>query len=262
MKKLLRVGIVGCGAIGSKIAEAVVNNFNKDAKLAAVCDINRKNVTKLQRRVKSKVKNVCLNELVKRSDLVIEAASKDISAKIAAKAVSKGKDVLVMSVGGLLGRDDILANARKRRVSIYLPSGAICGLDGLRALGFSKIKSVTLTTRKPVRSLPARFSNIKKETIIFKGSASEAVKKFPKNINVAATLSLAGLGARRTRVRIIASPKYRRNMHEIEIESDAARLLTRTENVPSPDNPKTSYLAVLSAIATLAQIFDNVRIGT
>ncbi|MCM8781346.1 MAG: DUF108 domain-containing protein [Candidatus Omnitrophica bacterium] len=85
---------------------------------------------------------------------------------------------------------------------------------------------------------------------------------FPQNINVAATLSLAGIGSKNTIVRIIASPQTTRNIHQIEIESEAGRIVTRTENTVHPDNPKTSYLAVLSAVATLRDILESIRIGT
>ena len=261
MRKL-KVGIVGCGAIGSIIAKTIETKFAKNASLAGICDTNPDNIRKLQAKLKKNVPSFKLESLIKKSNFIIEASSAAVSAQIVKKAVSCGCDVLVMSVGGLLGKERIFSYARKKGVSIYFPSGAICGLDGLKALALSDIKKITLTTRKPVRSLPERFSNIKKETTIFKGGVKEAVKKFPKNINVAAALSLAAGGVGNIAVRIIASPEYRRNMHEIEIISSAGRIVARTENIPTPDNPKTSYLAVLSALATLKQVFDPVKIGT
>ncbi len=106
------------------------------------------------------------------------------------------------------------------------------------------------------------LDSIKKEKVIFEGTADKAVKAFPKNINVSAVLSLAGVGAKRTKVRIICSPGSRRNIHEIEAKGEFGRISVKTENVPSPDNPKTSYLTALSAIATVKGIIDGVRIGT
>lgn len=263
MPRKLKIGIVGCGAIGSRIAKAVTKDFGARARLVALCDTDKNKAEKLKNKLKDNKIVVCsLDKLIRLSGLVVESASVGISAQVAEKVISQGKDILVMSVGGLLERQDILQKARKRNASVYLPSGGICGLDGLKAAAISKIKKITLTTRKPVKSLPNYFSKIKRETLIFKGNASDAVRKFPQNINVAATLSLAGLGAKMTFVRIIASPGINRNIHEVEIESDSGRIFTRTENVQSPDNPKTSYLASLSAIATLKQIFDAVKIGT
>jgi aspartate dehydrogenase len=106
------------------------------------------------------------------------------------------------------------------------------------------------------------LEEIKEDTLLFCGSAEEAVRHFPQNINVAAVLSLAGLGEKNTQVKIIASPGVNKNIHEVAIVSDAAVISTRTENVLHPDNPKTSFLAVLSAIATLKQILQPVQIGT
>ncbi|MFQ5680533.1 MAG: aspartate dehydrogenase domain-containing protein [Candidatus Omnitrophota bacterium] len=260
--KLLQIGIVGCGAIGGYLARAIQRDFSARARLRAVCDVERKNAEALNRRLAKRAKVVCLDALIAVCDLVIEAASANASADIVVRCVAAKKDVLVMSVGGLLGREDIFARARRRGVSIYLPSGAVVGLDGLRAAAETKIKSVRLTTRKPLKSLPQRFGNIRKETVIFQGTAKAAIKKFPRNINVAVTLSLTGLGAQKTRVRIIADPRCRRNTHEIEIISDAARIWARAENLPLPDNTKTSRLAALSAVAVLRQIFDSVKIGT
>jgi aspartate dehydrogenase len=187
------------------------------------------------------------------------------------RTVSAGKDVMIMSTGGLLENPGILRTAEKKGSKVYLPSGAVCGLDGIKAARIGKIRSLTLTTRKPARGLLGApyivkkgidLKRIKKETTIFSGSATEAVKAFPKNINVSATLSLAGLGAKKTRVRIITSPKYRSNTHEVELIGSSGRIYTRCENVPSSENPKTSMLAAFSAIATLKGIVESVKIGT
>ena len=154
---------------------------------------------------------------------------------------------------------------------VYLPSGAVCGIDGLKSCRAGSIYSVTLTTRKPPRGLEGapylkekniRLSDIKGETVIFDGTAREAIKGFPQNVNVCAALSLAGIGADKTRVRIMTSPEYTKNIHEVRIEGDSGNISTRTENVPSKANPKTSQLAVFSAIATLEGIAKSVRVGT
>jgi len=100
------------------------------------------------------------------------------------------------------------------------------------------------------------------ETLLFEGSASKAVKAFPANVNVAATVSLAGIGFERTKVRVVADPSLSRNVHELTVEGEFGTFFTRVENLPSPDNPKTSYLAALSAISTLKQILSSVQIGT
>lgn len=270
-KKRLKVGIVGCGSIGGLLARACEKGLKDKVTIAGICDMDRERASSLKRKLGTGAPVLSLERLIKRSDLVVEAASAGASAEIAKKAISCGKDIMVMSTGGLLGKAGLFREAARKGCRVYIPSGAICGLDGVKAAAMGRIRSVTLTTRKPSRGLEGApyikrrkidLKAIKKEKLIFKGSANEAVKAFPKNINVSAVLSLAGIGARKTRVRIIVSPKSSRNVHEIELEGDFGRAHMRCENVPSRDNPKTSMLASLSAIATLRGIVESVRIGT
>jgi len=167
--------------------------------------------------------------------------------------------------------EEAFAMARSKNANLYIPSGAIAGIDGLEAAMIGGVTSVRLTSRKPPESLAdspyvrekgLRLSEFTGETLLFEGSAREAVKAFPFNINVAATLSFAGLGLDQTQVRIITGPGTTMNIHEIEVEGVFGRMVTRTENIPSPQNPKTSFLAVLSACALLNEILNPVKIGT
>ena len=167
--------------------------------------------------------------------------------------------------------EKLLKKAGDNGVRVYIPSGALCGVDGLKSASVGRIDSVTLTTRKPPRGLEGApyikekdidLAGITGETVIFEGSVEDAIRGFPQNINVSAALSLAGLGAKKTRVKIVTSPSYTKNIHEVEIIGEAGRIFTRTENIPSKSNPKTSELAVFSAIATLSGITNTVRVGT
>lgn len=266
-----KVGIIGCGTIGRKLAMAIEGQFSKQADLAAVCDVDERRVEGLVGKLRRKPKIASVDQVIQLSDLVVEAASMSVSAEIVSKCLAAGKDVLVMSCGGLLGRPDLLEEARKKNVRVYIPSGAISGLDGVKGAAMGRIEKVTLTTRKPPRSFEGApyvvkrqidLDGIKEETVLFEGPAEEAIKEFPKNVNVAASLSLAALGGQKTRVRVVADPKVSRNTHEIELEGEFGRLVCRTENVPSPDNPRTSALAGLSALAVLKGVLDPVRIGT
>ena len=179
---------------------------------------------------------------------------------------------MIMSVGGILQHyKELLILAKEKNARVFIPSGAICGLDGLKAASCGKINKVTLTTKKPPQAFlgspyllkrKIRLDNIKEDTVLFEGNALTAIRAFPQNINVAATISIAGIGPEDTTVRIVASPHITRNIHEIEIESESGIISTRTENVIHPDNPKTSYLAVLSAQAALRQILEPIKIGT
>ena len=272
-KTKLKIGIVGCGAIGSSLAKEIAVNFRDRAILSALYDIMPEKAQSLSRKItkNTKLSVGSLGTLIKKSDLVIEASAAAAAWEIARKAVSAGRKVMVMSVGGMVGHlDGLLAQAAKNNTQAYFPSGAISGIDALKAADIAGVKKVLLTTRKHpfafsgVEYVEKKFklSGLKKDKVLFFGSASKAIKYFPQNINVAAILGLAGIGMRKTKVRIIASPFVTKNIHEILIESKAAKIFTRTENILHPQNPKTSFLAVLSAIATLKQILEPVKIGT
>ena len=269
--KRLKIGIVGCGAMGTRIAEACLTKLKFAVELAAVCDIDDNKIAALNGYLKKRVRALKLDGLIKKVDLVVESSSASVSGTIVAKCIKDNTNCLVMSVGGLLGREALLKKAAAKGVKIYIPSGAVSGIDALKAAGCGKIAAVTLTTRKPPKGLegaPYLVNNgidvyaITKETVLFDGSARDAVKGFPANVNVSAVLSLAGIGAGRTKVRIVTSPHYKSNIHEVEITGDSGTITTRTENVPSKANPKTSALAIYSAIATLEEVVKSVRIGT
>ena len=273
MKKKLKIGIVGCGAIGSSLAKAVAKNFRSQAEVSALYDIDQNKAEILSSSIsRKKLTTENIEKLITKSDLIIEAASAKSSWEIAQKALSRGRDIMIMSVGGVVNNFIQLRKlAVKNSCKVYIPSGAISGIDALKGASIGKIKKVTLTTRKNplsfsgveyVKKKGIDLAKIRKDKVLFSGSAKEAVRFFPQNINVAAILSIAGIGQDKTKVRIVASPQTKKNIHEIEIEAKAARLFTRAENILHPDNPKTSYLAVLSAIATIKGILEPVKIGT
>ena len=216
------------------------------------------------------------NELGERRDvqLIIEAASQEAVRQYALGVIREGKDLMVMSTGALLDENllrKIIGLARRYKRKVYVPSGAIVGLDNIKSAALEKIESITLTTTKPPTSFEGApyikqkgidLSSIKEPMILYEGPAREAVKLFPRNVNVAASLSLAGIGADRTYVKIIADPHARGITHEIRVKGAFGELVTRTINRPFPDNPKTSYIAALSAIATLRRISGYLNVGT
>ncbi len=270
----LRIGIVGCGAIGGSLAGIISKKYSRKAEVRGLFDIDHKKAVLLAKKQglnKRLVKNN-LNKLISGCDLVFEATCAGYSWKLCRQVLPRGRDIMIMSVGGIAGHiGELLVLADKYNRRVYVPSGAISGVDALKAAACAGIKKVTLITTKPVKafeSVPFVRKNkinlkaIKTEKVIFDGNAIEAVKNFPQNINVAAVLSLAGMGLKKTRVRIVASSRLKKNIHEIEIISDAAVIRTRTENIAHPDNPKTSFLAVLSAEAVIKQILSPVKIGT
>jgi len=273
MAKLLKIGIVGCGAIGCSLAQALMSDFSHRAILVSCYDVDIEKAYRLASKFDNKkLAALNLDDLINKVDLVIEATKADSAFEIAQKAISASKDTLIMSVGGIIQHfKELKVLAEEKNVKVFIPSGAICGIDGLKAVSLGKINKVILTTKKPPKAflgvpylLKKKISleHIKDDTVLYEGNALSAIKAFPQNINVAATLSIAGLGPENTIVRIVASPNITKNIHEIEIESEAGKITARTENVVHPDNPKTSYLAVLSAVATLKQIIEPIKIGT
>ncbi len=268
---MLRVGVVGCGAIGSEIARAIDAGLVR-AVLVGIHDVRHGAAAELARSLDHPTRVLPLNDLVEAAQLVVEATAKDAAPPVMRAALERGRDVMVLSAGGLLGCvDEMCALAETRGARIYVPTGAIAGLDALRAAAVARLDRVALTTRKPPRGLAGAphvtaaridLAGIREPTAIFTGSAREAVPAFPANVNVAAALSLAGIGADATRVQVVADPTNDRNVHEIEAEGAFGRLAIRVENVPSPSNPKTSYMAALSAIALLRRLTATLVVGT
>lgn len=269
MKK--RISIIGCGAIGTEVGLAIKERFNGVAELVAVCELSDERKTLFERALSCQVPSKSLIECVEASDFVIECAEAQIVPQLLKQAAMLKRDVMVLSVGGVFYEPQILEEVQSQGIRVYIPSGAIGGIDLLKAANVGKIYSVEIMTKKPIEALQGApylkqanidLDSILGEKIIFEGKAVDAVKAFPKNVNVAATLSLAGIGPERTRVRIATSRTLKKNIHEIVIEGEFGRAVFTIENEPSRKNPKTSQLATFSAIAMLDEIFRGVVIGT
>lgn len=266
---VLRIGIVGCGAIGTQLAKAVAGKKLSGLRLAGVHDIDPLRARRLAKGLRPAPAVLDLPALAKASDLLVEAAGMAAVPAVARAALADRKHLLVMSVGALL-QEPWLERFRRVGGRLYYPSGAIAGLDGLRAAAAGGLRRVTLTTRKPPQSLAGApyFSvrgkdpaAITSATTIFRGTAREAVRLFPANINVSAAVSLAGLGPEKTRVCIIADPAVKRNIHTLTAEGVFGKLCATVENRPSADNPKTSCLAIFSALALLRSIQADLSPG-
>jgi len=267
----MKVGIAGCGAIGSEVALAVSDGRITGFSLGGLYDVDEEQARKLLTRLKKPCPLMDLDTLIKASDFIFEATNKSSMPAIAAKALDSGKDILVMSVGGLVDRPDLLEIAKSKGVNLHLPSGAICGIDGVLAAREAGLDMVQITTTKHPRSLQGSpyliknnisLDNLEKPKTLFEGSAREAIAGFPSNVNVSITLSFAGIGIDRTKVRIVADPECRKTRHEVVAEGSFGTIKSVTEGITSQNNPRTSYLAILSAMATLRSIADKVHIGT
>jgi len=265
-----RVAIIGCGNIGGELAAAVDRGVIK-ARLTSLYDVVRSKCTELAARL-SREKPVVAESieemLAAKPDIVVEAASQAAVREHGLKILLAGADLMIMSVGALLDeelRSRLEEASRKTGARIHIPSGAIGGLDAVRALRLAGIDKVTLRTRKPPAALKnasgaagVKLEELRRPEILFRGPASKAVKLFPANVNVAATLTL--MSGVEPIVEVIADPTASGNIHEIIIESKASKIKIQVINKPSPANPKTSYLAVLSAVEALRSLASEERI--
>lgn len=268
---MVRVGLIGCGTIGSQLARAIQSTYRHTARIVALHDAQPTHAVALQRQLRPHPPICSLPTLIRKSQLVLEAASAQVSGHVVRQSLRAHRDVLVMSVGGLLNDRTWRRMARRSRGRVYIPSGALAGLDGVKAMAVGTIRSISLTTRKPPRALSAspyvqrkrlRLDRLTRPSVIFEGSPRDVVKAFPQNTNVAACLALAcGASASRVRIRVVADPTIRANVHELQVSGDCGNVRCRIQSRPST-NPKTSEIAVRSAVATLGRIFDSVMIGT
>lgn len=256
----MKIGIMGCGSIASTLVKFKLEG-KLNVELAYFFDLSLDNAATLAKKVNAEASQ-SLDDLIQNSDLILESASQTAVRESVPQILKSGTDVIIMSVGALMDekfRTELESIAKENNAKIYLPTGAITGIDTVKAAKMGEIKSVSLITRKPPLSLGMEFEGDEEQTL-FEGKASEAVKVFPKNINVSSTLSLAsGIDAD---VKIIADPKVTKNTHEIHLKGTFGELITRTSNVSSPDNPKTSLLAAFSAASLLNKLSDTIQIGS
>lgn len=271
MSQNLKVGIVGLGAIGLEIAKTIDSKKLPNMSLVSV---SSRDLTKAQNKLeslKSKPKLTNIDETVILSDIIIESAPAAIFDEIAEAAIEAGKIFIPASVGALLPRMHLIDRAKETGAKIIVPTGALIGLDAVRAAAEGKVESITLKTRKPPTGLAGAphliendisVENLTEPKLVFEGTARDGARGFPANVNVAAALSLAGIGPDRTTLQIWADPSVDRNMHTIEVEADSARFTMTIENIPTEENPKTGKITALSLIATLRRLTAPLVSGT
>ena len=266
----MRIGILGAGSIGATLARAV-DDKKVAARLVAMADQDAERAQKLVSSLRNSVPVVPIDRLVEMSDLVVEAASQAAVPLIVPLCLAQRKSMLVLSVGALLGKDEWLRQAAEQGSGFYVPTGAILGLDAVKAASLGAIYSAQLSSRKPIAALrDAKFvlekgiklDELTADTVILEGPAEEVCRAFPATSNVAAALQLALGSSARLHVKILASPTLKRNVHEIMVDGEVGTLRMSAENLPMESNPRTSKVAAFSAIALLQQITRSVRIGT
>lgn len=253
----MKVGIIGCGAIANIITTSIVPEGN-DIEIAYFFDKDIERAENLAS-LAGGVAVLDFEDMLKDVDLVLECASPDSVKYFAPIILEKGIDMIIMSIGAFMDTDfftQVLKIAKENNAKIHLPSGAVVGLDGIKAVAKFGLKEVNLVTRKSPKSLG---KDIDTEEVLFEGKASEAVKAFPLNINVAATISMAC--NKDIDVKIIVDPNVDRNVHEITAKGDFGEFKTITMNYPCAANPKTSMLAALSAIRLLKSFNETISVG-
>jgi len=260
-------GIVGCGSIGTEVAKAVAHG-ETGATLSGLWDADSEAAGKLAGSLDPRPGVMEPRELAAVSTLVAECASVSAVAPLVDICIESGTDLMVMSVGGLTLEH--FERFRESGSTLYIPSGAIAGLDALQAYA-GNIETLTLTTRKPPAGLKGAkyledkdidLDSLDGPRVIFEGPPSEAIKHFPKNVNVSTALALASSMGDNIAVKLVADPAASSNIHEISLVSPLGSIGITVQNRPSPSNPKTSALAYMSAIATLKKIFSSVKMGT
>lgn len=259
----MNIGIIGTGNIATYLLEQVnINKAANERKITAVFGRNQQAGRRLSEQFGVDFHTDIHEFLATPIDLVVEAATVEAAALYVKEVVTRQKDLVVSSIGVFKDAaflNEVKAMAESGGTQIFLPAGAIGGLDVLQsAKAAGGLERVQLTTRKSPGSLGIRADQ---ERVIFEGSAYGAVEKFPKNVNVAMTLALAGIGVEKTKVRIIVDPAVERNTHTIEAEGNFGKLQLQVENNPMPSNPKTSLLAALSILAVLQNTGGAIRIG-
>jgi aspartate dehydrogenase len=265
----LRVALAGFGAIGGVLA-ARLDQGIPGLRLMAV-SARDPDKARARMTLARPVPVLPLAELCAHAEVVVECAPAAVFREVAEPTIEAGRMLMPASVGQLLEHDDLIARAERTGARIIVPTGALLGLDAVRAAAEGTIHSVTMVTRKPPQGLAGApwleahgiaLDGLTRPQKVFEGSAREGARGFPANVNVAVALSLAGIGPDRTRLEIWADPSVVRNTHRIMVEADSARFQMTIENVPSEDNPRTGKITALSMIAALRALRATLKVGT
>ena len=271
----MRVGIIGGGSIARLFLEHIKRGDLGDAEVVAIAgrsDASRGKPLAQEYGIQFVTDSGAL--IAQHPDVVVEAASHQAVRDHAETLLKQGIAVIVLSGGALC--DDALRGKLERAAQasgalLYVPSGGIGGLDALKAACVAGVDEVTIAVTKPaaawkgiayVEKLGIDLDALRGPYILFEGTAREGVPHFPANVNIAAVLSMAGIGFDRTRLKVVADPALKYNTHFIEIRGKTGNISIKLENVPAPDNPKTAWLACYSALAALKLVKSPVRYGT
>jgi aspartate dehydrogenase len=267
----LRLGVAGLGAIGLAVARAVDAGRLPGVRLAAAAVRDQDRARATVAGFKTPPQLLDLSALAEASDIVLECLPSQHFAAVAEAAVARGRIFMPLSVGMLIDHMHLVDRARETGARIIVPTGALLGLDAVRATAEGRIASVKIVTRKPPAGLAGApllvergisVDGLREPLRVFEGTAREAIAGFPANVNVAVALSLAGIGPDRTRAEIWADPTVVRNTHTITLESDSSNLTMTIESIPSETNPRTGKITALSVLAALRRLTAPLVVGS
>jgi aspartate dehydrogenase len=265
----LKVGLAGLGAVGLEVARRIEAGI-PGLMLAAVAVRDKEKAERNLPQIGDRIPVIAAEELAESCDLVVECLPPPLFRMITSSVIERGKLFMPLSVGQLLENWDFVARAKETGARILVPTGALIGLDAVRAAGEGTIHSVTMVTRKPPNGLEGApylvergisLKGINTARKVFDGTARDGARGFPANVNVAAALSLAGIGPDKTKLEIWADPAIDRNTHRIEVDSDTARFSMTIEGIPSA-NPRTGRIVPLSTVAALRALVTELKVGT
>jgi aspartate dehydrogenase len=266
----LSVAVGGFGTIGNVVARRLARGI-EGLTLVAVAARDVMRAERTMAAFTRPVPVLPLAQLGDAADIVVECAPAALLREMAEPALAHGRTIMVLSCGALLDNFDLVDLARRHGGRILVPTGALLGLDAVAAAAEGGISQVHMVTRKPLGGLLGApyleengidIGGLTEPKRVFSGTAREAARGFPANVNVAAALALAGIGPDRTTIEIWADPSVTRNIHRIEVEAEAARFSMQIENVPSDENPRTGRLTALSVIAALKKLTSPLAVGT
>ncbi|MGE3067493.1 MAG: aspartate dehydrogenase [Hyphomicrobiaceae bacterium] len=265
------LGIAGLGAIGLAVARRVDGGDIPGITLAGIATRDRDKAAKTVAGFRNPPKLADLAGLAEVADVIVECLPAARFAEVAEPAIARGRIFMPLSVGALLNHPGLVETAQRTGARILVPTGALLGLDAVRAAAEGTITAAKIITRKPPAGLAGApllvekglsVDNLDAPLQVFSGSAREAIKGFPANVNVAVALSLAGIGPDRTRIEIWADPSVTRNTHTITLTSDSSNLTMTIESIPSEENPRTGKITALSVIAALRRLTAPLVVGT
>ena len=271
----MRIGIIGGGVIARLVLENIRGGALGDVQVVALAGRSEASKGKALAAAFGVPFVVGLEALAgTKTDAVVEAASHDAVREYAEALLARGISFVALSGGALCDdalRDRLERTAARHDSLLYVPSGGIGGLDALKAICLAGAEEVSIAVTKPpaawkgipyVEKLGVDLDALKAPYVLFDGSAHEGVPHFPANVNIAAVLSMAGIGFDRTRLKVVADPALKFNTHFIVMRGKTGRVDLKFESVAMPENPKTSMLACFSALAAIRELGRRTRYGT